>query len=137
LGGGYFFERKGCELEYSIRGKHYMADLYGVHDGLLDNLVFLEDLLINSAIVCGANVISSQHKKFEPSGVTVLVLLSESHISIHTYPDKGFASIDCYTCGEHIDPRKAIDVIIKMLAPAESYINGFDRGIYGKITPTE
>jgi S-adenosylmethionine decarboxylase len=52
-----------------------------------------------------AQVLSVIDKKFDPNGCTILILLSESHLSIHTYPEEEFAAIDCYTCGKDVDPR--------------------------------
>ena len=58
------------------------------------------DLLENAAAASGATVCQTIFKKFDPQGVTVLCLLSESHISIHTWPEEGRAAVDVYTCGE-------------------------------------
>ena len=58
------------------------------------------ELLENAAIASGATVCESIFKEFDPQGVTVLCLLSESHISIHTWPEKGEAAVDIFTCGD-------------------------------------
>ncbi|MDF2723697.1 MAG: S-adenosylmethionine decarboxylase, partial [Paenibacillus sp.] len=76
---------------------------------------------------------SVQAKQFEPQGATVLVLLSESHISIHTYPEKGFAALDCYTCGETVDPQAAIDYLVSVLKPTRTYAKKLIRGL-GELT---
>lgn len=72
---------------------------------------------------------SVQSKQFEPQGATVLVLLSESHLSIHTYPERGFAAIDCYTCGETVDPQIAIDYLVRVLKPEKTYAKKLIRGL--------
>ena len=92
-------------------GKHYLLNLYGCPFNLLDNYKFLIDLLEDAAAVSGATVIQTIYKKFEPQGVTVLILLAESHISIHTWPEKGEAAVDIFTCGD-CDPKIGCDVII-------------------------
>lgn len=104
------------------------ADCYGIAFELLNDLVFLERVLVTAAEYCGAEVISVQHKHFSPNGVTILVLLSESHISIHTYPEKGFAAVDCYTCGFNADPALAIDKVLSDLRPTKRYVKGWYRG---------
>lgn len=85
--------------------------------------------MVEAAEVCGATVLSVQSKQFEPQGATVLVLLSESHLSIHTYPEKGFAALDCYTCGETVDPQLAIDYMISVLKPEQTHATKLIRGM--------
>ena len=60
---------------------------------ILNNPEWLQTQMVEAAEACGATVLSVQSKQFEPQGATVLVMLSESHLSIHTYPEKGFAAI--------------------------------------------
>lgn len=85
--------------------------------------------MVEAAEACGATVLSVQSKQFEPQGATVLVLLSESHLSIHTYPEKGFAALDCYTCGETVDPQLAIDYMLSVLKPTTAHAKKLVRGM--------
>ncbi len=117
------------ELEYSTFGRHVAVDTWGVEFELLNNAQFLETQLVEAAEACGATVMSVQSKQFEPQGATVLVLLSESHLSIHTYPERGFAAIDCYTCGETVDPQLAIDYLVSVLKPEKIYAKKLIRGL--------
>ncbi|MEC0234229.1 adenosylmethionine decarboxylase [Paenibacillus kribbensis] len=117
------------ELEYSTFGRHVAVDTWGVEFELLNNAQFLETQLVEAAEACGATVMSVQSKQFEPQGATVLVLLSESHLSIHTYPERGFAAIDCYTCGETVDPQLAIDYLVSVLKPEKTYAKKLIRGL--------
>ena len=100
-------------------GKHYFLNLYGCSSVLLDDEHFLIDLLENAAIASGATVCQTIHKKFDPQGVTVLCLLSESHISIHTWPEDGKAAADVYCCGD-ANPKIGCDILIYQLK-AESH----------------
>ncbi|GIP45520.1 S-adenosylmethionine decarboxylase proenzyme 2 [Paenibacillus sp. J45TS6] len=116
-------------MEYSTFGRHVAVDTWGVDFDLLNNEEFLQAQLIDAAEACGATVLSVQSKQFEPQGATVLVLLSESHLSIHTYPERGFAAIDCYTCGETVDPQLAIDYLVSVLKPEKTYAKKLVRGL--------
>ncbi|WP_179033480.1 adenosylmethionine decarboxylase [Paenibacillus kribbensis] len=116
-------------MEYSTFGRHVAVDTWGVEFELLNNAQFLETQLVEAAEACGATVMSVQSKQFEPQGATVLVLLSESHLSIHTYPERGFAAIDCYTCGETVDPQLAIDYLVSVLKPEKIYAKKLIRGL--------
>lgn len=120
-------------MEYSTFGRHIAADVWGVDAQVLNDSQQLQAHLIEAAESCGATVLSVQCKQFAPQGATVLVLLSESHLSIHTYPEKGFAAIDCYTCGETVDPDLAISYLFSTLKPERTYVKKLVRGL-GPIT---
>ena len=113
---------------YSTYGRHIAVDVWGVDFTMLDNVDFLRRILVDAAEKSSAQVLSVSYKKFDPNGCTILVLLSESHLSIHTYPDKEFAAIDCYTCGERVDPKIAIDYLIDILKPHKMYMKTLIRG---------
>ncbi|KFN01336.1 adenosylmethionine decarboxylase [Bacillus clarus] len=121
-------------MEYSTFGKHIIVDLWEVDFSLLNDIHFLKYHLVVAAGHSGAHVLSVSKKEFHPYGVTILVLLSESHLSIHTYPEKKFAAIDCYTCGTSVEPQKAIDYIINVLKPERMYIKKLVRGIGEMVT---
>jgi S-adenosylmethionine decarboxylase len=116
-------------MEYSTFGRHVAIDTWGVQFDLLNDAEFLKKEMIEAAEACGATVLSVQAKQFSPQGATVLVLLSESHLSIHTYPERGFAALDCYTCGETVDPQIAIDYLVSVLKPEKVYAKKLVRGI--------
>lgn len=116
-------------MEYSTFGRHVAVDTWGVQFELLNDADWLEAQMVDAAEASGATVLSVQARQFEPQGATVLVLLSESHLSIHTYPEKGFAAIDCYTCGETVDPQIAIDAMISALKPEKVYAKKLVRGL--------
>lgn len=99
-------------------GKHFLLNLYGCTSTLLNNENFLIDLIESAAISSGATVLRTVSHKFDPQGVTAICLLSESHISVHTWPEEGKAAIDCYTCGS-TDPKIGCDMMINSLNPTE------------------
>jgi S-adenosylmethionine decarboxylase len=95
-------------------GKHYLLNLYDCPFHLLDDLEFIVSLLKEAAILCDATILNVASHKFEPQGVTVVIMLAESHISLHSWPDNGTAACDVYTCSEK-DPKVGCDHIIKGL----------------------
>jgi S-adenosylmethionine decarboxylase len=107
-------------------GKHYLLNLYGCSFIHLDDERYLIDLLENAAVASGATVIQTISKKFEPQGVTVLTLLSESHISIHTWPEKGEAAVDVFTCGD-CNPKIGCDIIIEQLKADKNTLSYIER----------
>lgn len=116
-------------MEFTTFGRHVAVDAWGVDFEVLNNEQLLQAHLVEAAEACGATILSIQSRKFEPQGATVLVMLSESHLSIHTYPERGFAAIDCYTCGESVDPQQAIDYLVTVLQPEKSYAKKLIRGM--------
>lgn len=107
-------------------GKHYLLNLYGCLFDKLNSHEFLIDLLENSAVASGATVVQTIFKKFDPQGVTVLTLLSESHISIHTWPEKGEAAVDIFTCGD-CKPKVGCDIIIHQLNATNHTLSYIER----------
>ncbi|WP_124728287.1 adenosylmethionine decarboxylase [Staphylospora marina] len=115
-------------MEFSTFGRHVAMDAWGVDFDLLNDVKFLEHHLVEAAKACGATVLSVQAHKFQPQGATVLVMLSESHLTIHTYPEKGFAALDCYTCGHTVDPAIAIEYMLNVLKPTQAFSKKLQRG---------
>jgi S-adenosylmethionine decarboxylase len=114
--------------EYKTIGQHVMTDAWGIDFDVLNDIDFLQEHMKKAAEIIGATILTTEGWKFEPAGVTVVVILSESHLSIHTYPEKGFAALDGYTCGERIDPEPGIEYLLSVLTPAISYSQKVIRG---------
>ena len=107
-------------------GKHFLLNLYGCSSILLNDERFLIDLMENAAVASGATILKTVSHKFEPQGVTGICLLSESHISIHTYPELGKCYADIYTCGS-ANPKIGCDILIAQLNPTEYRLNYIQR----------
>lgn len=116
-------------VEYSTFGKHIAADAWGISFGLLNDSQQLKQYLVEAAEKSGATILSTQCQQFDPQGVSVLIMLSESHISIHTYPEKGFAALDCYTCGHTVDPEVALQYMLDQLKPTRTFSKILHRGM--------
>lgn len=89
-------------------GRHVLAELYGASHAALDDPVELRAKLQEALTQAGATVLELRAHQFTPQGVTVLAMLSESHASIHTYPETGAAFVDVFTCGNTADPELAV-----------------------------
>ncbi|MEK5061536.1 adenosylmethionine decarboxylase [Paenibacillus shunpengii] len=109
-------------------GRHVAVDTWGVDFDLLNNEDYLQVQMVEAAEACDATILSVQSRQFEPHGVTVLVMLAESHLSIHTHPERGFAAIDCYTCGELVDPQLAVEYLVSALNPEKIFSKTLVRG---------
>ncbi|TVY09822.1 adenosylmethionine decarboxylase [Paenibacillus cremeus] len=112
----------------NTKGKEVCADFWNVDFDILDSLEYIEASIKIAIQKCGATLVGTIDKKFRPSGVTLLGLLEESHIGIHTYPSKGFAAISCYVCGT-ADPDIAIDYLTEAFKPKEVLRQTLIRGV--------
>ena len=85
--------------------------------------------MISAAKKSGATVLSHTEHNFQPSGYTALVLLSESHLSVHTYPDERYIALDAFTCGDSCNPVESIRFLREILKPEEVHLRVMKRGL--------
>ena len=119
----YFVQRDG--LCYA--GTHLLIDLNGASD--LDDIDVVESALRRSAEDAGATILNVDLHNFEPNGgISGVIVLAESHISIHTWPERSFAALDVFMCGD-CDPYRAIPVLKRAFRPASIQVNEQKRGL--------
>lgn len=100
-------------------GKHIILDMYNIHPVLLSDTKNITKILEDSAKQAGASVLNSTFHHFgEGCGVTGVVVLAESHISIHTWKQEGYAAIDIFMCGDS-DPQVAASIILEYFKPLD------------------
>ena len=89
-----------CTADTTQQSHHILAEYNQCNAEKLDDKTFLEELMLHLLNKHQFNVLGSTFHQFEPQGVTGVILLSESHASIHTWPEDGYAAVDFFTCGE-------------------------------------
>jgi S-adenosylmethionine decarboxylase len=92
-------------------GKHIILELWGCEKEALDDQPGIEKMLIDAVKACGATLICVKTHKFSPQGVTGVAVLAESHISIHTWPELGYAAMDLFTWGENVETEDTISTL--------------------------
>jgi len=110
-------------------GRHCILELYECDKAKLNDEAFIRTTITSSAKVAGATLINLVTHSFNPQGVTGLALLAESHISIHTWPEIGYAAIDVFTCGEHTMPEKACKLLSNYLSAKQFSFKSLEREI--------
>ena len=118
-------------------GKHCILELYACDSSRLDDEAFLRDTITTAAKRAGATLLNLITHRFEPQGVTGLALLAESHISIHTWPESGYAAVDVFTCGDHTMPERACAVLAAELAAGSHKLTSFRRETPAAIADSE
>ncbi|HEY6879198.1 MAG TPA: adenosylmethionine decarboxylase [Polyangiales bacterium] len=109
------------------RGTHLLVECRGCTPAVLNDPAALEDVLRAAAAAIGARVISAAFHAFAPHGVTGVLLLAESHLSIHTWPEHGYAAIDLFTCGP-TEPQLAEPILRASLGASELASMVVERG---------
>ncbi len=118
----YFVERDGMKFA----GMHLLMDIWGA--SRLDDPAHIDERLRAAAIATGATILHSHFHHFSPNGgVSGVVVLAESHISIHTWPERDFAALDIFVCGD-CDPHRAIPVIQAAFEPSRIDLGEQRRG---------
>ena len=110
-------------------GTHLIAELIGCDQEALNDEEFLREKLREAAQIAGATVLSVHSHKFTPAGVTAFALLAESHISVHTWPELGYAAVDAFTCGQSMRTELAIESVARALDSKNTKIVTVKRGL--------
>ena len=117
-------------------GTHLLLELRGCDQALLDDLVFVKGAMLRAAKEAGATIVGESFHQFDPRGITGIVAIAESHLSIHTWPERGYAAADIFTCGTSFTPRRAADLLIDQLRCGDPSITEIRRGLLSEPAPT-
>jgi S-adenosylmethionine decarboxylase len=115
--------------EPTTLGHHWIVDLHGCPAGLLDDHDLIRDRLKETTERYGLSLLKIVSNQFEPQGVTAVGLLVESHLSIHTWPEHGYAAVDIFTCGSDQNLHAACQFIANSLQANESTVLRLQRGV--------
>jgi S-adenosylmethionine decarboxylase proenzyme len=94
-------------------GKHILVDYYGCNNLVVDDLNLVKSYLLEAARIAKATILTDVFHRFSPQGVSGVVVIGESHLAIHTWPEFEVASIDIFTCSDKMKPFEAIDYLFK------------------------
>ena len=112
-------------------GKHLIIDLFDCDCRIISDLKAVEKHLIEAVRLSGATIIKPFFHLFQPNGVSGLVVVAESHFSIHTWPEYGYSALDIFTCGDRIDSKEALNYLKKHLKARNSSTMELQRGPSG------
>lgn len=107
--------------------KHILFTLYDCDEQLLNDRMFIENVLYETAAKCKATFLNTVSHQFEPQGVTAVTLLAESHISIHTWPENRMAVCDIFTCGDHTHPAEGFEYMRRQFKSKSAVHRQYDR----------
>jgi S-adenosylmethionine decarboxylase len=110
-------------------GKHVIAELYGCNSAIINNQELIEDIMLEAVELSGATIVKPVFHKFSPHGVSGMVVVSESHFAIHTWPEYGYCALDIFTCGDLINNQIALDHLKSKLQAANISVVEMKRGL--------
>jgi S-adenosylmethionine decarboxylase len=108
---------------------HLLAELTGCDRQKLNDMEFVKGALSEAALAAKATILNGYFHQFSPTGISGVLCLAESHISIHTWPEAGYAAVDIFTCGDHAVPQNAITHLTQAFAARDSHVVNLLRGV--------
>lgn len=115
-------------------GQHVLAEFFECDPNILNNVSMVEKLMIEAALECGATIVQKCFHMFNPYGVSGVVIIAESHLAIHTWPELGYAAVDLFTCGDKCDPKVSYEYLRKMFNSKNASYTELKRGIVDEET---
>jgi len=112
-------------------GTHLLLELRDCNPKTLGSLEFVKNAMQNAALEAKATIVEVAFHEFSPFGVSGMVVIAESHLAIHTWPEYGYAAVDVFTCGDLIKPQVAAKFLIEQFECKNSSIVEMKRGVLG------
>lgn len=113
-------------------GRHLIMELYDCDATILDSVEQVEEIMLRAAEAAGATVVTHACHHFSPHGVSAIVAIGESHLSIHTWPEYGYCAADIFTCGDGTDNSAALDVMRDAFRAGRHVAFEVQRGLLGQ-----
>ena len=110
-------------------GKQLLLELKGCDKEVINDLSFLRGVMLAAANEAGATVLGESFHQFNPHGISGAVIIAESHLFIHTWPEYGYAAVDIFTCGDSVQPGRAAEILIRKLGAKDHSIITIQRGL--------
>ena len=120
--------QKSKKKEIRVQGGHYILDFFGCNQEQLNSIKFWQENLTKSANAAGMEILHHHFHEFTPQGITGFLLLSTSHISMHTWPEFGYVACDVFSCSDDKDTQKAVDYLKKAISHKTCEVEYVDRG---------
>jgi len=114
-------------------GRHLLAEFYDCDPEMINNCALVEKYMKEAAKKSGATIIKSVFHSFQPHGISGVVVIAESHLAIHTWPEYGYAAVDLFTCGNNVDPWIAYKYLKEKFRAKEADVKDLRRGYLDNI----
>ncbi len=109
-------------------GRHLIVEYYGCDNLILNDVNRIRESMLGAAVKVGATVVGETFHQYSPQGVSGTVVIAESHLAVHTWPECGYVAVDIYTCGG-LDPRKGFEFLAEAFGAESSRFQEILRGL--------
>ncbi|HEU68061.1 MAG TPA: adenosylmethionine decarboxylase [Candidatus Acetothermia bacterium] len=109
-------------------GRQFVVELWDC-EPRAENVEEVRHWLRRAADRAGATLLDIQVHRFSPHGISAVAVLAESHISVHTWPERGYVALDVFTCGEEVSPEGAVEELCRFFRPGRTSVIEIKRGI--------
>src|SRR5437667_11114790 len=123
-------QRKGANELHAL-GRHLVLELNGCNPKLLNDVKRVEEILVAAAKIAKATIVGTHFHQFSPFGISGIVVIAESHVSVHTWPEHGYAAVDIFTCNMEADLDAGIEAMKKHFLPGRTQVMEVRRGLQG------
>ena len=110
-------------------GRHVLLELYDCDAAVLKDLEKVREEMVEAALRAQATIVTVTFHEFNPFGISGVVVISTSHLSIHTWPEYRYAAVDIFSCGEVVQPQAAIDHLTQVFSAERISVVELQRGI--------
>ncbi len=110
-------------------GRHLLAEFYDCDPNVLNNATLIEEVMTDAAKIAGATIVQKTFHHFSPYGVSGVVVIAESHLAIHTWPEYGYAAVDLFTCGASVNPVVSYEYLREHLNANTAFYSELKRGL--------
>jgi len=110
-------------------GRHLLIELNGCNPKILNDIKKVEEILVAGAKVAKATIIGTHFHQFSPFGISGVIVIAESHLAIHTWPEHGYAAVDIFTCGETLSPEIAAQYLVEKFQARHPSLVELRRGV--------
>lgn len=113
-------------------GRHLLIELFDCDSEAINNLGLVKAVMIEAAKRAQATIVDSVFHEFNPFGISGVVVIAESHLAIHTWPEYRYAAADIFSCGDVLQPQVAADYLVEQLGAERASVVALQRGIFLK-----
>lgn len=110
-------------------GTHFLLEMAGCDSQRLDDAEWISATMLQAARAANTTILGSSFHKFSPQGVSGVIVIAESHLSIHTWPELGYAAVDVFTCGDRAMPQLACQHLLEHFHPEHYELREMARGL--------
>jgi S-adenosylmethionine decarboxylase len=114
-----------------------LLELNGCNTKLLNDIKRVEEILVSGAKIAKATIVGTHFHQFSPFGISGVVVIAESHLAVHTWPEHGYAAVDIFTCGEALCPEIAAQYFVEQFQSRQPSLIELKRGMLSSPKPAK